>query len=368
MRKEKIPTIKNGIKDVGDWLDAKDQEILLREILDQKAPQRTEIEVSFFQKCNLRCTFCWQDHDDDTGINDIVGKADVVIQYLKEWEHIKDDITVTMTGGELFQDKVYYYEQYYQFMFRIMSFMPKVKFTMVTNLMFNMDTLDEVDNLLTRCKNSGIDVSLGTSWDFSGRPIAQRFTTLLECLREDIQGITFVLTEPAIRALLDGRHDKDFRELYEEFNIDFDYYVPTEHADKMMPSDWDLLNAFRYMIKNYPKLPTIRAWLEGEKNSLTCGNLNKITILPDGSLVPCRQLDYCGSDFKTPVDEYSNATMVNKYMDKHGCLSCEYYSKCTMTCFVMNDHVSYKEELDDCLYRTMFKEIDGLDNQTNGSV
>ena len=98
---------------------------------------------------------------------------------------------------------------------------------------------------------------------------------------------------------------------------------------------------------------------------MTCGNMNKITILPDNSIVPCRQLDYCDSDFKTPVNQYENTDMVEKHMNKYNCLGCEFYSKCTMTCFVMNDHNSYVEELDDCLYRTMFKEMNGSHNQTH---
>jgi MoaA/NifB/PqqE/SkfB family radical SAM enzyme len=362
MRKEKIPTIKNGIKDVTSWLDAKEKEHTYKAMLGAKAPQRTEIEVSFFQKCNLRCAFCWQDHDDETGVDDIPGKASIVIKYLEEWKDLKEEVVVTMTGGELFQDNVYYYEQYYQFMSIIRDFMPSVKFTMITNLQFNMETLDHVDTLLRRCKQNGIKASLGTSWDVSGRVLNQRFGAVLEYFREDIEGITMVLTKPAIRMFLNDTYDKEFDYLYENYNIDFDYYVPTELSDKMMPSDWELLNVFRFFIKKYPKLPTVRSWLESDFNTLTCGNMNKITILPDNSIVPCRQLDYCESDFKTKINPNHNADMVESYMEKYNCLGCEYFSKCTMTCFVMNDHVSYKEELDDCLYRKMFKEIDGSNN------
>jgi sulfatase maturation enzyme AslB (radical SAM superfamily) len=371
MRKEKIPTIKNGIKDVSAWLDAK-HESAHRLALGPKAPQRTEIEVSFFQKCNLRCAFCWQDHDDPTGVNDIIGKSDVVLDYIHNWKYLKEDIVVTMTGGELFQDDVDYFDQYYMFMHCVLEEVEidpsRISFTLISNLMFNPDTLDKVDDFLIRCETNGIKVSLGTSWDISGRPASPRFHRNLEYLKEYIQGITFVLTKPAIQRLLFGNYNNYFDYLYANYNIDFDYYVPTEHADKMMPSDWYLLNVFRLFVEKYPKLPTVKSWLKGKVNPITCGNLNKITILPDNSVVPCRQLDYCNSDFETPINPYSNKDMVSNYMDRHDCFGCEYYNKCTMTCFVMNDHVSYEEELDDCLYRKLFKEIDGLDNKTDRSV
>ena len=189
------------------------------------------------------------------------------------------------------------------------------------------------------------------------------FDANLKFFKNKIQGITLVLTKPSINKLL-RKNIPYFDYLYDNFIIDFDYYVPTEHADKLMPSDWELLNIFRMFIKKYPKMPTIDSWLNGEINSISCGNLNKITILPDGSLVPCRQLDYSQTEFETAIQKETNSAIIEKYLNKYNCLSCEYFNKCTLSCFVMNDHKSYtgKEELEKCLYKIIFEELDGSNN------
>lgn len=369
MPMEKIKTIKNYIKSPSEWLKLKysTNEETLRNILGFKQPKRTEIEVSFFQLCGLRCGFCWQDHDDPQGLETIVDKADTVISYIKNWKYLKDTIAVTMTGGELFQDNFdeNFIDNYFLFMKKVSDeFKNKnIQFTLISNLNFNPETRSKVFNLLQKSKINGIDAKIGTSWDPTGRPLNDSFEKNLNFFKEFIIGVTLVLTKPSIHNLL-RKENTYFEYIYKNFTIDFDYYVPTEYADKMMPSDWELLNVFRMFIKKYPKMPTIESWLMGDVNSISCGNLNKITILPDGSLVPCRQLDYSSDEFETPIHKESNSDIIEKYLNKYNCLSCEFFNKCTLSCFVMNDHKSYtgKEELDRCLYKILFEEINGLDN------
>jgi radical SAM protein with 4Fe4S-binding SPASM domain len=375
MRKDKIPTIKNGFKDPVEWLKLKkdSNEDLIRDILGNKQPSRTEIEVSFFQLCGLKCAFCWQDHDDTTGIESIKDKAETVIEYAKNWEHIKKITNVTMTGGELFQDSFDkdIYDQYLFFMQKINNSKLKtdINFTLITNLNFNSNTLEKVIDLLKKAENLGIECKLGTSWDPTGRPLGSSFDKNIKILKKYILGITIVLTKPSIDNIL--RKNNDYLDyLYENYSIDFDYYVPTEYADKMMPSDRDLLNIFRMFTVKYKNFKTVESWLKSDYNEISCGNLNKITILPDGSLVPCRQLDYKQESFNSPIQKDTNSVMINNYLSKYNCLGCEYFNKCTLSCFVMNDHKTYtgKETLSKCLYKILFEELDGSNNKTNRSL
>lgn len=357
----KIPTVKDGIKSVDDFLNKPIEETILRDLLGKKAPQRTEIEVSFFQLCNLRCAFCWQDQTDPTGMSSIVEKANVVIDYLNKSSHLLDSINVTMTGGELFQDEFEWsmYKDYIDFIIRVNHHSPKpVSFTMVTSLGHKSeDTHRHILSLCSALDKHDISYALATSWDPFGRS-NKVFEDNLFKLGPLVRGVTTVLTKQSIQALMED--DSRIDTFIKFYDWDFDYYVPTSKSDLMMPSDKDLVEFFKYMVDKHPKASRIRAWIESDINPVSCGSLNKITILPDGSLVTCRQIKYDAGDFSSDIISNSNSNIIEKYIKNNECLSCPYFGKCTLSCFVMHDHKSYlrKRELSHCLYKDVFKHIE----------
>lgn len=355
----KIPTVKNGITTIEDFLNKPESEKILRNLLAQKAPRRTEVEVSFFQICNLKCAFCWQDHNDPTGIQTIREKADTVIGYLNKSDHLKDFINVTMTGGELFQDGMsdHIFNDLEYFITRINEVDKLVSFTVISSLFFETEMLAKVKSFLDSLAAKGIEFALATSWDPVGRP-AKNFLHNIKHLNKYVKGITTVMTAPSIKKIMSGQSDFDYYNL--EYGIEFDYYVPTSTTNYMMPSDAELKDFFIYLAKNYPETSIIKAWRESPINPVSCGSLNKLTILPDGSLVTCRQLQYDRNDFESDIIQNSNANIIEKYIAKNECLSCPYFSRCTLSCFVMNDHKSYqgKKTLNYCFYKDVFKFID----------
>ena len=120
-----------------------------------------------------------------------------------------------------------------------------------------------------------------------------------------------------------------------------------------MPSDQELYDAFVYAATHYPNVYPVRGWLENKENKMTCYSLNKITILPDGKQVTCRYLSYKEGSFKNPIDYKSNANIVTSYIEKHNCLSCKHYDRCSFRCFVQADWVK-REEMPGCLYAKFF--------------
>lgn len=359
----KIPTVKDGIKTIEDFLSKPESEKILRNLLAQKAPRRTEVEVSFFQICNLKCAFCWQDHNDPTGIESIKDKAATVISYLKKSDHLKDSINITMTGGELFQDGMSdeIFNDLHYFITEISrhacDVSKNVSFTLITSLYFENETLQKVFNFFEKLEKHNINFAAATSWDPVGRP-SKNFSQNLNALEKYVKGITTVMTAPSIKKIMSG--DSDFDYYNSQYGIEFDYYVPTATANYMMPSDTELRDFFIYLASKHPETSIIKAWREAEINPVTCGSLNKITILPDGSMVTCRQLKYNADDFESEIIQNSNANIIQKYIAKNECLSCPYFSRCTLSCFVMNDHKSYqgKKTLNYCFYKDVFKWID----------
>ena len=123
-----------------------------------------------------------------------------------------------------------------------------------------------------------------------------------------------------------------------------------------MPSDQELLDAFIFIGTHYPNVYPVSDWIKNSENKLTCYSLNKLTVLPDGQHVACRYLDYKVGSFKSPIDYNSNANIIHNYVEENQCLSCEYYQKCSMRCFVQADWAK-RDRLEECLYKTFFRQF-----------
>lgn len=369
---------KNGIKSSNEFKSSLEKnsplDPMVKSILREKAPQYTEIEVSFFQLCDLHCRFCWQDNYDPVGTTTIREKAKTVLDYLElNSASLHKNIQVHMLGGELFEDSNDYYDDYTDFILKIKNYcdlhLPEkeLKFIFLTNMNFQKDsTLNKLESFLLNLEKKKCSFVLTTSWDPTGRPLSGETTTRFHhnilYFKKYLAEITFVLTKQTIKQVLkDNNKYLDF--LYQnDFLIDYDYYMPTTRVDSIMPSDWDLLNVIRYLIKRYPKIPKLQAFIDnhGNPGKLTCASLSKITILPDGTITNCRHLDYDQKDFDTRIDKESNAEMIMNFISKKECLSCEFFRDCPMSCFLMADHKKFIKNtvLTECLYKTIFKEKD----------
>lgn len=362
----KIPPVKNGIKEVSEFLNKPSGEEVLRHLLREKAPTRTEIEVSFFQACNVKCAFCWQNHNDDTGLKEIRDKVKPVIEYLSTSDHLLDSINVTLTGGELFQDDVLdeIYHDLAYFMVEVHQFAKRelrdkeLTFTIISSLPYSESTQDTINRLFTILDAAHIDYNIATSWDAVGRPLG-RWRENLHKLGHIVDGMTMVITKQAIRKFLNRDLNTlgQFEELAKNYRIELDYYVPTSTADYMMPSDTELRDFFIFMVDNFPNVGFIEAWIKSKVNPISCGSLNKMTVMPDGSLLTCRQPAYEESEFNKEIIPNSNSNIIEDFMGKNECLSCEYYDRCTLSCFVMSDHKSFRKELDYCFYKDVHKYI-----------
>lgn len=336
-------------------------EQFLKELLKDKTTKSSEIELHLFEYCNLSCSFCGQDHKNKEGMNTIVEKANQVIDFIDASP--MNSHTINIMGGEIFNDDIppEVFADYIEFYKRIRSyciaFDQEVRFNFVTNLIFTKN-IPMVERLLAQTENT----MLSTSYDFAGRGLdinrSLTFKANLERFKDRVGVVGFVMTRPSIRKLLDDK-DKYFKEvLYPSFPLYFDWYVPEATANKMMPSEQEMLDALLFMAKHYPKMEPVKSLLENEQNQMTCYSLNKVTILPDGKEVTCRYLKYDEDKFINPVDYLSNANIVQAHLDRHDCLSCKYYARCQFRCFVQADWKE-QERLPECFMKTFFDETVG---------
>ncbi len=331
----------------------------LARLLESKAPLSSEIEVHLFERCNLRCAFCGQDHDDDTGLASIREKAKPILEFIRA--NPRRDHTINLMGGELFADDLpdEAFEAYADLATKVArgarELGHRCRFNWVTNFIF--DRRDRVERLLAHLDEEGIPAFLATSYDLHGRQAGrwsiEVFRANLEAFAHRVHTVGFVLTKPTIRALLaDG--DAFFRELYARYDLYFDYYVPESGASALMPSDDEILSAYHFVAERYPRIQPVRDLLERERNAMTCYSLNKTTILPDGRQVKCRYLTYKPGDFRHEVDATSNENIIWGHLQENECLGCEFFGRCGFRCFVQADW-SKRQRREECLFKDFFR-------------
>ena len=52
-------------------------------IIERKRDPEQEYTLHLFEYCNLRCSFCWQDHENKIGIETITDKLISIEKFLK---------------------------------------------------------------------------------------------------------------------------------------------------------------------------------------------------------------------------------------------------------------------------------------------
>ena len=153
--------------------------------------------------------------------------------------------------------------------------------------------------------------------------------------------------------------DEYFHYLYNKFdNFYFDDYIPDKGFDHLIPSDSQYLDFLKFVYHNYPDINPMADLIENESNHMHCMALNKVTIFPNNSISNCRWNRYTKTDFNTPFNRGDNASMMQSYMDEHGCLSCKWWDKCGFRCYTQWDWKNRERDLPDCIMRMWFNYMD----------
>lgn len=342
---------------------------ITKALLEEKRPKDVaEVELSLFENCNIKCDFCFLDtkSKENMSVDAMMSKLGIVDEFLKSKTGAAHMLQVNFLGGELFQDSLIKegYLTHYAVMAHSISEMAKkygfkeCRIIWVTNLLFA--NKEAVKNHVDMLRDLGIDNHLIISYDFDGRPMSNRYRSNLEWFGpEYIISLSLVGTIPSIIEFMKDRDEYFKNELYGKYNAYFDSYIPEHGFDDLMPSDHLMYKWYKFMADNYPKLKPIATLLGSDENYMKCLSLNKITIFPDNTTSNCRWDRYVQDDFNTRLDIHDNANMMQTYIDEEGCLSCEYFQKCGLRCFVQADWRNRKRDMQNpkCPMKAFFNYI-----------
>ncbi len=326
-------------------------------IIRKKIPQYAEIVVNLFDHCNMRCVFCPQDHEDIVGMSrsEILSKVPIIKDFMINNPSIEFQIHVM--GGELFQDdliKSGYLEIYTDLINEIKQACPvgkTVVFNFISNLVFTQT--EKVISFLQRNK-----IDLAISYDPVGRfNQSQRniFEENVDIFLKHIRIVSCTMTKNSIEKIIQG--DAYFDYLYNRFTCDWDYLLPgNDKLKAMMPSESDLQRFFIHLVDHYPRCSNVIHFTKHDELVTTpCTRGNNITIFSDNSIPPGCSGSVILKDkiYEKPEDD----SVVKKFIGDRDCLQCEFYSRCTFSCFVSHDYQELVRDVDGCLYKEVFKYV-----------
>lgn len=335
-------------------------------LIEKKRDPEQEYTLHLFEYCNLRCSFCWQDHENRKGLDTIIEKLDPIEKFLQT--ETRHSVVFNAMGGEVFADEIFdeqLLQSYKDLSLGIKNlakkYNKKVKVNWVTNLVTSK--IRFIENLLSYSKSIDLHAELVTSYDPRGRFNIKQFEIFKENLNyfgKRVTCISVLLNSPNIEYFLKDQ-DTYFKKLYDEgFYIYFDYYMPDESADYQAPTAAQMRDVFRYLIDKFPNVHPVNEWLERENNYTSC-RTSKL-VLADGTMCNCGNLvqdEKVIKFYSSKIEKMDNSGIEQSFLEKYNCVSCEYLERCSFGCFMQHDY-KFREELDECVYKITHRYIDDV--------
>ena len=331
---------------------------MLHSILKDKIPDYAELEIFFFEKCPLSCVHCFQNHKSTVGMSreEIMSKVSVIESFYKR--NSKEHVIANVMGGELFSDDLIekgYLDIYSDFINEIDKLGKKTTFNFVSAL-----TQKNTTEFVSWLKKHNIKLSV--SYDLTGRFNKEnllQFKKNSEVFKEHIRTICLVATKQNMYRLME-QGDEYYDYLYRHFDCYWDQLTPGPTVpSRLVPSERDLYNFNIFCIENYPKVTNLDSFLNmKDQNKMICPSINKLLVEANNKTSSCRVHQHDDSkDFISPVEK-TNDPIIQKFLDDHNCLTCEYFKKCPFSCFVRHDWKRLDRDFDGCVYKETFRYVE----------
>ena len=333
-----------------------------------REPEYCEIVLYLFEKCNLRCEFCFQDHEhaqvNETYIKSLPHAAFALMsKELKAHPTIKS-FDIRMLGGEIFSDDLpdslleLYGEVVEQIRAEMKTYFPDVNVDFICTTNGVWTNRERIKNFLEKYSFKKI---ISISIDFVGRYKNDKIKqTAYETMRYFGEAEFFVragvvLTKRNIAYILE--HADEFKDLirkYKAEQIVFNYYSPNEQWELDLPSDEDLWNIYKFCIdERMFNVSTIFYLVEAYRQKTFFTKTCECKFIPTLTQTSCTK-DCVATASPLPRErfygKYTNEVTEENVSDvkaslgivKRGCLGCDHYEYCPQPCWCMVIFDGYK--------------------------
>ena len=314
--------------------------------------ENNELEVCLilFDKCNLHCKFCFEDHNHIISTKEIINISNKLIPQLEEVIKKRSYINkfiFRLWGGELFMDGISdeYFTAYTELVNRIKNWCNfnnyKYEFCFSTNLVFNK--IDRVKNFIKNNENSYIATSYDPVSRFHSKEIENIWWKNIEIFNPKVISIT--LTKPAI----DKYIKTDILFKLSKFELYPEYYIYNKDWRIYAPKEEELFEFLKFCYINDINIPEIKSMVYNYKNNISsryCFCYNSCSFINERLVFSCLlrsgTLDMI-SEYGMTLDEcYDNDHCTEKQffntISKLKCLNCKFYNICRLPCMASKMH------------------------------
>lgn len=333
-----------------------------------REPEYCEIVLYLFEKCNLRCEFCFQDHE-HAQVNYAYIKClphaafALMSKELKAHPTIKS-FDIRMLGGEIFSDDLpdslleLYGKVVEEIREEMKTYFPDVNVDFICTTNGVWENRERIKRFLEKYSFKKI---LSVSIDFVGRYKSDKIKQIAYDTMKFFGDAEFfvragvVLTKRNIAYILE--HADEFKDLirkYKAEQIVFNYYSPNEQWELDLPSDEDLWNIYKFCLdERMFTVSTIFYLIEAYRQqkffTKTCEckfipTLTETSCTKDcvATASPLPRERFYGKYVNEVTEENVSDVKASLGVVKRGCLGCDHYEYCPQPCWCMVIFDGYK--------------------------
>ncbi|MNK56476.1 hypothetical protein D3C87_755170 [compost metagenome] len=327
---------------------------LIDHLMRNKRSPHGEIAVVLFEHCNLSCSFCPQNHNDTTGMESILDKLPSVRESMYRFNNVgKQLITLNIQGGELFSDFVpdSVFDDYYEFARIAQDYAACMGIPMSVAWGSNLvhTKTERVLELFRRLETDVCEANLMVSYDpvsRFNRADLDSFRSNMELYGDHVKAVNITLTRPNIRKFLSGDTEY-FDELYEKYFCAFDFYQLERNRAVNAPTDQDLQDMFLLLARKYPRSNPIVGLLTQDKNESLYQHTENASETISG---------FCDTTLSGKIFDDESVTfqrMEAKWLEDYGCLTCQYFDRCSLGPIPQNFLQPEYRTLSECWIKTV---------------
>lgn len=338
-----------------------------------KQEDRFGFDCLLFERCNLNCEFCLEAHN-NTNIDYewIRNMPNMLLERFKS-ENLQDikKITFRYWGGELFFDALpdSLFEEYRTLIDNVNKvFKEEFPNIELSHSWVSNGVYHNTDRVIQLLKDTNSQTSI--SYDPVGRyKTKEQEDLVIENTKKFFDAgvlaeISITLTKPNIDAYINEK--SRIKELQFCKKFDINYYIPNINWQKLLPSDDDLFEFFKWVVEEnlFSILDVSRVLktiinptsetenvcncdrhISACKNCLTYNCVTSSTVFPNKDFYGDREI----------TEE--NVAKIKKQLGlvKRGCMFCEYARKCPKGCHTSILYKGYK--VTECPYKRLYEYV-----------
>lgn len=309
-----------------------------------------EVCLILFDKCNLHCKFCFENHTHIISTQEVIEVGDKLIPQLEEViikrPYLKKFV-FRLWGGELFMDGISddYFIAYKELIDNIRFWCHsndyECEFCFSSNLVFTK--IDRVKSLI----ESNEDTYIATSYDpvarFHTKAIEDIWWNNVEIFNPKVISIT--LTKPAIEKYI----TTDILTRLSKYEIYPEYYIYNKDWEIYAPTGEELFEFFKYCYENDINIPELKSIINNyntKSGGRYCYCFNSCSFIKGKLVFSCLLRSGTMSmlpEYGMTLEEcYDNDNVTKKQFNiatsRLKCLSCKYYKFCRLPCMASRMH------------------------------